>query len=360
MGAATRNKGRGATANPDSRFSRRQRECFDDGWTQEIEALPALPTTVTAERARSIISHNRSPDVPFEQSINPYRGCEHGCVYCFARPSHSYLDLSPGLDFETRLFYKENAVELLEAELRKPGYRCKTIVLGINTDAYQPVERRLGLTRRLLELMAEYRHPVSILTKGITILRDLELLEDLARDGLVSVSVSLTTLDNDLKRRLEPRTASPAARLRILSALHEIGIQPGVMVAPVIPAINDHEIESILESSAQAGAVRAGYVVLRLPHELKGLFREWLATHYPERASHVMSLVRQLHGGRDYDPAWGKRQTGRGEFAKLISTRFQIARRRFGLAGDRREPLNTAIFRPPTRSGEQMALPWQA
>ncbi|WP_376695149.1 PA0069 family radical SAM protein [Wenzhouxiangella sp. EGI_FJ10305] len=348
--------GRGAKSNPETRFASSRSENFDDGWTQELEDLPTLKTQVRPEQARSIISRNRSPDVPFEQSVNPYRGCEHGCVYCFARPSHSYLDLSPGLDFETRLFHKENAVELLETELRKPGYRCRPIVLGINTDAYQPIERELRLTRRLLELLAEYRHPVSILTKGVTILRDLDILGELAREHLVSVSVSITTLDNGLKRTLEPRTASPGARLRILSELHGIGIEPGVMVAPVIPAINDHEIEAILEASADAGATRAGYVVLRLPHELKDLFREWLRNHYPDRADHVMSLVRQLHGGSDYDPAWGRRQTGAGQVAELIANRFRIARRRHGLDRDHRPPLNTELFRVPARSGDQMGL----
>jgi len=349
-------RGRGASSNPDGRFSTSRRETVDDGWTQELEDRPRLQTRIRAEQARSIISRNRSPDVPFEQSINPYRGCEHGCVYCFARPSHSYLDLSPGLDFETRLFHKGNAVELLEEELRRPGYRCRPIVLGINTDAYQPIERELRLTRRLLELLAEYRHPVSILTKGVTILRDLDVLAELARDNLVSVSVSITTLDDELKRTLEPRTASPTARLRILSQLRGIGIRPGVMVAPVIPAINDHEIEAILEASAEAGANRAGYVVLRLPHELKGLFREWLATHYPDRADHVMSLVRQLHGGRDYDPVWGRRQTGAGQVAEMIAGRFRIARRRHGLDLDDRAPLTTGLFRIPRRHGDQLDL----
>ncbi|WP_376694069.1 PA0069 family radical SAM protein [Wenzhouxiangella sp. EGI_FJ10409] len=356
MSNAAKSKGRGAVSNPQSRFAGSRRESFDDGWLRELDELPALETTTRPERAHSIISRNRSPDVPFEQSINPYRGCEHGCVYCFARPSHSYLDLSPGLDFETRLFHKENAVELLEQELRRPGYRCRPIVLGINTDAYQPIERELRLTRRLLMLLAEYRHPVSILTKGVTILRDLDLLADLASDNLVSVSVSLTTLDNDLKRTLEPRTASPAARLKILSEMRKIGIRPGVMVAPVIPAINDHEIEAILEAAAEAGAVRAGYVVLRLPHELKTLFRDWLQSHYPDRADHVMSLVRQLHGGRDYDPRFGRRQTGAGIFAQLLARRFEVSRRRRGLDQDRSPPLDTSRFRIPGRAGDQMRL----
>ncbi len=349
-------KTRGAQANPAHRFARQQRETVDDGWARELEELPRLETQVTAEMARSVISRNQSPDVPVEQSVNPYRGCEHGCVYCFARPSHSYLDLSPGLDFETRLFYKANAVERLEAELRKPGYACKPIALGINTDAYQPIERRIGLTRRLLELLYEYRHPVSLLTKGVTILRDLDILQDMARDNLVSVAVSITTLNHDLKRRLEPRTASPVARLNILSRLRDIGIEPGVMVAPVIPAINDAEIEKILERAAGAGAARAGYVVLRLPHELKGLFADWLKTHYPDRASHVTSLVHQLHGGRTYDSRFGTRQTGTGTLAELIARRFEVARRRFGLAQDSTTRLNTELFKPPSRNGDQFRL----
>lgn len=352
----TRSTGRGAGSNPDGRFARTASATFDDGWQREVEDLPELVTTVTAETARSIISRNKSPDVGFEQSINPYRGCEHGCVYCFARPSHAYLDLSPGLDFETRLFYKENAAALLEAELRKPGYQCKPIVLGINTDAYQPIEKRLKLTRDLLELLLEYRHPVSILTKGITILRDLDVLEQLAQRNLLSVSVSLTTLDPDLKRRLEPRTASPAGRLKVLSAMREIGLSPGVLLAPIIPQINDREIEVMLESAANAGAGSAGYVLLRLPHELRSLFREWLETHYPDRARHVISVVRQMRGGREYDSTFGTRMTGTGPFATLIRNRFRVACRKFGLDGEDRVALDTTQFRCPPRSGDQLAL----
>ncbi len=356
MNPARPDRTRSTQANLPNRFARQQREAFDDGWQGEIESLPPLETRVSAEQARSILSYNQSPDVPVDRSINPYRGCEHGCVYCFARPSHAYLDLSPGLDFETRLFYKANAVELLEAEFRKPGYQPKPIALGINTDAWQPIERNLGLARRLLELMVEYRHPVSILTKGVTLMRDLDLLEELARDNLVSVAISITTLDNDLKRRMEPRTASPKARLRMLSALAEIGIHPGVMVAPVIPAINDAEIEQILDQSAAAGAKRAGYVVLRLPHELKTLFRDWLAEHFPERADHVISLIRQLHGGKDYDHHFGRRQSGSGTLAKLIASRFDLARKRFGLDEEEDRTLTTRAFRVPNRTGDQFSL----
>ncbi len=348
--------GRGACSNPENRFTRQSNQPVDDGWAREIEELPGLETRVEPELARTIISRNQSPDVPVDQSINPYRGCEHGCVYCFARPSHSYLDLSPGLDFETRLFYKSNAVERLEVELKKPGYQCKPIALGINTDAYQPIERQLRLTRRLLETLAEHRHPVSILTKGVTILRDLDILEDLARDNLVSVSVSITTLNHDLKRRMEPRTASPRARLNILSAMRKIGIEPGVMVAPIIPAINDAELEKILERAAGAGATRAGYVMLRLPHELKILFRDWLAIHYPDRAGHVMSLVQQLHGGRDYDSRFGQRQTGQGHFAKLVARRFTVAARRHDLSQDERPGLDCSRFQPPPSDGDQLKL----
>lgn len=348
--------GRGTASNPEHRFTRVETAPLDDGWPREIEDLPPVRTTVTAETAKSIISRNQSPDVPFEQSINPYRGCEHGCVYCFARPSHSYLDLSPGLDFETKLFFKQNAVELLEAELRNPNYECKPIVLGINTDAYQPIERELRVTRQLLELLLEYRHPVSILTKGITILRDLDVLGELADRNLLSVSVSLTTLDNELKRTLEPRTASPAGRLKILRAMTELGIQPGVLVAPLIPHINDREIEDILEAAADAGAKSAGYVLLRLPHELKTVFREWLENHYPARADHVMSLVRQMRGGKDYDSAYGSRMSGTGPFATLIRNRFRVAQRKFGLYGDERIELDTSQFRRPPRSGDQLAL----
>ena len=349
-------RGRGAPGNPEHRFTRIANDAFDDGWPREIEDLPPLRTTATAETAKSILSRNRSPDVPFEQSINPYRGCEHGCVYCFARPSHGYLDLSPGLDFETKLFFKQNAIELLEAELRNPNYECKPIVLGINTDAYQPIERKLNITRQLLELLLEYRHPVSILTKGITILRDLDVLAELADRNLLSVSVSLTTLDDELKRTLEPRTASPAGRLKVLRAMTDLGLKPGVLVAPVIPRINDGEIEAILQAAAEAGAGSAGYVLLRLPHELTTVFRDWLETHYPGRAKHVMSLVRQMRGGKDYDSAFGTRMTGTGPFATLIRNRFRVAQRRYRLTGDDRFELDTTQFRRPPRSGDQLAL----
>lgn len=349
-------KGRGAVSNPAGRFARDVREAVSDEWAVELEELTPLETIVRAETARSIISRNQSPDVPFEQSINPYRGCEQGCIYCFARPTHSYLDLSPGLDFETRLFYKQNASELLEAELRKPNYRCKPIVIGINTDAYQPIERKLGITRGLLEIMLRYRHPCSLLTKGLTIERDIDLLAELARHNLVSVSFSVTTLDDDLKRKLEPRTASGQARLRAMRRLSEAGVPVGVLVAPVIPALTDHELEAILEQAARAGAESAGYVLLRLPHEVRDLFVEWLETHYPDRAGHVMSLIRQSRGGKDYDSAWGKRMRGTGHFADLLAQRFKLACRKHGLGRRRWAQLNTEDFRVPPRRGDQLNL----
>jgi len=352
----SRHSGRGSQNAPAHRFSRQTSVPVDDGWNRELDELPKMITDVRPEIARSIVNSVNSPDIPIKQSINPYRGCEHGCVYCFARPTHSYLDLSPGLDFETRLSYKANAVELLEKKLRTPGYRVEPIALGINTDAYQPIERKLRVTRRLLELMLEYRHPVSLLTKGVTMLRDLDLLESLAEQNLVSVSLSITTLNQDLKRRMEPRTASPRARLNMLSRLSEIGISPGVMVAPVIPAINDGELETILARSAGAGATHAGYVVLRLPHELHDLFRDWLKEHYPDRARHVMSLVNQFHGGKDYDSRFGIRQSGQGPFAQLLAQRFKVAARRHELAIGSSNALNCKAFRVPKRAGDQHRL----
>jgi len=355
-----REKGRGAISNRAGRFARQACEQVADDChaerAEELEALPKLATIVRAEAAKSIISRNTSPDVPFEQSINPYRGCEHGCVYCFARPTHSYLDLSPGLDFETRLYYKANAVELLETELRKPGYVCKPITIGANTDPYQPIEREHRITRQLLEKMLEYRHPVSLITKGVLIERDLDLLSELAGLNLVSAHVSVTSLDPKLKRNLEPRAASAAARLRIIESLSTAGVPVGALVAPVIPALTDHELEAIVERVAAAGAKSAGYVLLRLPHEVAGLFVEWLETHYPDRARHVMSLVRQSRGGKDYDSAWGQRMRGSGRFADLIETRFRLACRRQGLARRNEAALRTGLFRRPARPGDQSTL----
>lgn len=341
-------KGRGAPSNPAGRFETRTAERVDDGWGSLDEELPPLETTVRPEKARSVISRNRSPDIPFEQSINPYRGCEHGCVYCYARPSHAYLDLSPGLDFETRLFYKPNAAERLAAELSRPGYVCKPITLGANTDPYQPVEKRLGVTRSILEVLQNFRHPVTIVTKGALVERDIDLLAAMAADGLAAVFLSITTLDNTLKRTLEPRAAAPVARLRALAALSEAGVPTGVLVAPIIPAVNDGEIEAILEQAAAAGAVTAGYTLLRLPYEVKDLFEQWLRAHLPLRAEHVLNLIREMRDGKLNDPRFGDRMHGRGRYAELIAQRFRLARRRYGL--DRREmlALDRTRFRVPT------------
>lgn len=349
-------KGRGAVSNPAGRFESIDHEVFDDGWGSAEEEPQAPTAELRPDPARSIISRNQSPDIPFDASINPYKGCSHGCPYCFARPTHSYLNLSPGLDFETQIFYKANAAERLEEELRKPGYRPTPISLGINTDAYQPAERGLRVTRSLLEVLWRYRHPVSLLTKSALIVRDLDLLAPMAECNLVSAAVSVTSLDPETKRRLEPRTAGPSARLRTIRALAQAGVPTGVMAAPVIPAITDHELEAILEAAAGAGARGAGYVLLRLPHELKQVFRDWLETHYPDRAAHVMSLVRQSRGGKDYDAAWGTRMTGTGVFAELIAQRFRAACRRHGLNKGSRTPLDTTQFRVPPRGGDQMAL----
>ena len=339
-------KGRGALSNPTGRFERQQREAVDDGWYQE-EVPDFIPTSIEPDRARSVITRNDSPDIPFEQSINPYRGCSHACPYCYARPSHSYVGLSPGLDFETRLFYKKDAGKLLEAELGRPGYVCKPITLGANTDPYQPIERRMRVTRDILEVLARCRHPVTIITKSALVLRDLDLLTDLAKDGLAGVGVSITTLDVELKRVMEPQAASPRARLEAVNRLSEAGVPTGVMVAPVIPALTDHEMEAILAAAAAAGARWAGYVLLRLPHEVKDLFREWLAAHYPDRADHVMALVRQMRGGKDYDSTFGTRMRGTGPLAELLRNRFQIACRRLGLGSTRVQPPNATLFKPP-------------
>jgi DNA repair photolyase len=345
-------KGRGAISNPDGRFESRTHEAADDGWFREEE--PArVPEIVLPDAARGVISHNDSPDVGFDSSVNPYRGCSHGCVYCFARPSHGYLGLSAGLDFETRLFYKANAAALLEAEFAQPRYVCKPIALGINTDAYQPLERRLAVTRSLLEVFVRTRHPVTLVTKSALILRDLDLLADLAADRLVSVMLSITSLDDALKRTLEPRTASPEARLRVIEALARAKVPVGVMVAPVIPAITDHELEDILQAARSAGAGCASYVLLRLPHEVKQLFREWLAAHYPDRARHVMSLINQARGGKDYDSQFGERMRGTGPYAQLLRSRFELARRKLGLMdADGRHQLDTGRFQPPSPSGQ--------
>ena len=350
-------KSRGALSRMQGRFESVAREVFDDGWGAEDEAPAALQTTVTEERARSIIQRNDSPDLPFELSINPYRGCEHGCIYCYARPSHAYLELSPGLDFESRLFAKLNAVELLRDELARPGYRPSPIALGANTDCYQPIERRYRLTRGLIELLAGCRHPLTIVTKSALVERDLDLLGPMGRANLAKVFVSLGTLDRTLARRLEPRAASPQRRLDTIRALASAGVPVGVMLAPVVPALSDKSVEESLEAAAAAGASMAGYQLLRLPNELKTLFREWLAAHYPLRAEHVMSIVQQLRGGRDNDPRFGTRMTGSGNYAELLAKRFEIACRRLGLNGSERgtrarRELDCTRFRAPSPGGQ--------
>jgi len=349
-------KGRGAGSNPTGRFDALSVEQADDGWYRE-ETPDGVAETVLPDRARGIITSNDSPDVGFDQSINPYRGCSHGCIYCFARPSHAFLGLSPGLDFETKLFYKADAVKILEAELSKPRYVCKPIALGINTDGYQPLEKKLEVTRGILAVLARCRHPVTIVTKSALVLRDLDLLEDLAKDRLVSVMVSITSLTDEIKRTLEPRTASPLARLRVVQQLSQAGVHEGVLVAPVIPAITDHEMEDILAASADAGAISAGYVLLRLPHELKIIFREWLADHYPDRAAHVMSLINQARGGKDYDSEFGVRMRGTGAYAELLRARFDLAVRKLGLhSSEGRYELDCSKFRAPVPAGGQMSL----
>jgi DNA repair photolyase len=343
----TANKGRGAGGNPDNRYAQ-TRVDRNDGI-----AGPSPVTECREVRARSIIATNNSPDVPFTQSINPYQGCEHGCIYCYARPTHAYLDLSPGLDFETRLTRKSNAAELLERELDRPAYRCSPITLGANTDPYQPVEKDFGLTRQILEVLQRCRHPVSIITKGALVTRDIDILADLAADGLCSVAVSITTLDDELKRTLEPRAASGRARLAAVEALAAAGIPVTTLFAPVIPALNDAEMETILRRAAKAGARQAAYILLRLPLEVNPLFQDWLQRHYPLRAGHVMSVLRQCRGGRDNDPRFGIRMSGSGTFAELLRTRFQVACKKNGLSEREQADLRTDLFHPPSGGNRQ-------
>jgi DNA repair photolyase len=345
-------KGRGAADNRQGRFERQAREAVDDGWEGEGEAAHGPRTDVTLTRARSIISRNDSPDIAFTQSINPYQGCEHGCIYCYARPSHAYLGLSPGLDFETKLFAKANAAELLRAELSHPGYRCEVISIGANTDPYQPIERKYKITRAILEVLSECDHPFGIVTKSALVERDIDLLAPMAEKGLVHVFVSIGTLDHELMRRLEPRTAAPTRRLECLRALSEAGIPCGVLVAPVIPFLNDRDMEAVLERAAAQGAGIAGYQILRLPYELKELFKDWLQRHYPLKAERIMNQIRQMRGGRENDPRFSKRMSGEGVFAELQENRFRLACERYGLNLHGRNQLNTAGFKPPARMGQ--------
>jgi len=348
-------KGRGARSNATGRFEPETVHAFDDGWTdQDAEAAP-LRTTLTPENARTIITKNTSSDVGFDRSINPYKGCEHGCIYCYARPSHAYMGLSPGLDFESRIFFKPEGARLLEQTFCKPRYVCKRIHIGGDTDPYQPVERELKSTRALLEVMQRFQHPFSIITKSVLIARDADILGPMGRDGLARAFVSITTLDRALARAMEPRASTPAKRLEAISRLADAGCPVGVGFAPVIPGLNDHELEAVLEAAAKAGATSAMYVTLRLPLEIKDLFREWLADARPDRAARVMSLIRQTRGGKDYDPEWSQRMKGTGPVADLIATRFKAALKRYGLDAPRRA-LNETLFCVPASARSQLDL----
>jgi DNA repair photolyase len=347
-------KGRGAVTNASGRFDSHQHESFDDGWDSALEV--ERPTTeVHTDSSRSILVFNESPDLPFDRSVNPYRGCEHGCIYCFARPTHAYLGLSPGLDFETRIFSKPNAASLLDAALRKPGYQCQPLALGVNTDAYQPAERKLEITRSLLGVLQRFAHPVSIITKSALIERDIDILRALAEQQLVSVYISVTTLDAELARKLEPRAAAPHRRLQTIRRLADAGIPVGVLLAPVIPVLTDPEMNAILGAVKDAGAISAGYILLRLPLEVSELFQQWLVAHYPLKAEHVMKRVRDTRAGKDYDSRFGSRMRGTGAFADAIAHRFQLACKRLELQ-QRDHALNRDAFRVPARKGDQLDL----
>jgi len=349
-----RRRGRGAGVNPSGRYEALSRHVFDDGW-ETLEELPPFKTEVQVERPRNIITRNDSPDISFDRSINPYRGCEHGCIYCFARPTHAYMGLSPGLDFESKLFAKPDAAKLLERELAKDGYQPKTIAIGTNTDPYQPIERQWRIMREILEVLEAYDHPVGIVTKSALVTRDIDILSRMAAKGLAKVALSVTTLDRRLARTMEPRAATPPKRLEAMRTLSEAGVPVSVMVGPVIPGLNDQEIERILDSGVAAGAKEAGYVILRLPLEVSPIFKDWLLRHYPDRFRHVMSLVRSMRGGKDYDSEWGKRMRGSGPYAWQIGRRFEIAAKRLGLNTERRS-LRTDLFHSPAKQGEQLVL----
>ncbi len=349
-----RRRGRGALSNASGRYEPKARVGFDDGW-QSLEDLPPFATSVTVDATRKIITRNDSPDIGFDRSINPYRGCEHGCVYCFARPTHAYLGLSPGLDFETKLFVKPEAPELLERELSAPNYQPRTIAIGTNTDPYQPIDRRYQIMRRILEVLERAGHPVGIVTKSALVLRDIDILSRMAERNLAKVALSVTTLDAKLARTMEPRAATPSRRLETLRQLSAAGIPTAVLVAPIIPAINDSEIERILDAAAAAGVQGAGYVILRLPLEVRDLFREWLMANFPDLYRHVFKLIREMRGGKDYDSTWGLRQTGSGPYAWMIGRRFEIACEKLGLNA-RETNLTTEHFRPPRPSAVQLDL----
>jgi len=349
-----RARGRAALSNAPGRYERHDREAVDDGWARDDD-LPPLRTEVAVERPRKVITRNASPDVPFDRSVNPFRGCEHGCIYCFARPTHARLGLSPGLDFETRLIARPGAAEALARELARPGYRVAPIAIGTNTDPYQPIEGDWRVMRQLLEVLAAHRHPVQIVTKGTLIERDLGLLREMAAERLVQVGISVTTLDRKVARAMEPRVPGPAQRLRTIERLAGAGVPVRVMVSPVVPALTDHEVEAILRAGARAGARAAGYIVLRLPLEVAGLFRDWVEAEFPDRAARIMGRVREVHGGQEYDPHWGRRMTGQGKWAELLSQRFDLARRRHGLARDL-PGLRCDLFAVPARVGDQLSL----
>ncbi len=341
--------------NRSGRFETEQREDFDDGWGSLDEPVQKPETVVTNERTRSILAYNDSPDLPFDRSINPYKGCEHGCIYCYARPSHAYLGMSPGLDFETRIVAKPDGAEVLRKQLSKRGYEPDVIALGANTDPYQPVERSLGHTRAILETLLEFRHPVAVITKSNLILRDLDLWRQLAEQQLANVLISITTLDRTLARRLEPRAATPKRRLQAVRSLRDAGVPVGVLAAPMIPALNDHELESIFEHCAAAGAGSARYILVRLPHEIKELFAEWLHEHYPDRANRVLELIRSTRGGKLYEASFGTRMRGTGRYADLLEQRYILAARRFGLAESLPAP-DCSRFRVPKSPAAQLGL----
>ncbi len=349
-----RRPGRGAVSNAVGRYERESRSFEDDGWNAAPEEA-ALRTRVSVERPRSIITYNRSPDLPFDRSINPYRGCEHGCIYCFARPSHAWLGLSAGLDFETRLVARPDAPEVLAAELRKPGYKVRPIAIGTNTDPYQPIEKTHGIMRACLQVLSEFNHPVAIVTKGSLVERDIDILSDMAARGLARVGMSVTTLDAKLSRAMEPRAPAPARRLKVIERLAGAGIPVRAMVSPVIPGLTCHEIEPTLKSVAGAGAEAASWIMLRLPLEVSPLFREWLAETCPDRAARVMGHVRDMHGGKDYAADWGRRMRGSGPYAEMVAQRFRVAAKRLGLDG-KQPPLRCDLFAPPARAGDQLEL----
>jgi DNA repair photolyase len=348
-----RRRGRGAGINPTGRFEAETRHVYDDGW-ETIEDLPPFKTEVQIEKPRTIITRNDSPDISFDRSINPYRGCEHGCVYCFARPTHTYMGLSAGLDFEAKLFAKPDAAKMLDKELSKPGYTAKTIAIGTNTDPYQPVEKKWRIMRDILQVLEAHQHPVGIVTKSALVMRDRDILARMAEKGLAKVALSITTLDGKLARTMEPRASTPTRRLQALRSLSDAGIPVSVMVAPVIPGLNDHEVERILDSAHAMGALEAGYVLLRLPLEVSPIFKDWLLRNYPDRYRHVLSLVRSMRGGKDYDAEWGKRMRGEGPYAWQIGRRFEIAAKRLGINVNKRR-LRTDLF-AATPGSEQLSL----